>query len=57
MDDAGDIPKEKLRKEMSLVNQPGADRSFREVQCSTGRMADTKEVEVTRKKYKMKENM
>ncbi|BDZ76554.1 hypothetical protein [Claveliimonas bilis] len=57
VDDAGDIPKEKLRKEMSLVNQPGADRSFREVQCSTGRMADTKEVEVTRKKYKMKENM
>lgn len=57
VDEAGDIPKKTLKKEMSLVNQPIESQSFREEQYSISHVDYTKEVEASKKKYKMKENM
>lgn len=57
VDEAGDIPNETLKKEMSLVNRSIEDCSLKEVRYSIRHVDYTKEVEVSKKKYKIKENM
>lgn len=57
VDDAGDIPEKKLKEEMRLAGQPEAAHRFRETNCSAGHTNYTREAEVTRKRFKMKENM
>lgn len=57
VDEAGDIPKKRLEKEMSLVNRAEENHNFREAQYSMRQAEHTKEMDMTKKKYKMKENM
>lgn len=57
VDEAGAIPNETLKKEMSLVNRPIEDCSQKEVRYSIRNLGSIKEVAASKKKYKIKENM